>query len=245
MITNSNISQELLEAVERYCNGTMPAEELQNFEARLAADSDFKTTVDDIRTLLLGIEAQSLKEQLDDFHQDLPILLDTEDSNPKVRFLNFRRVAIAAMMVVSLGTIWYFMGSSNDRLYNQYYSPDPGLPTTMGSSDNFEFYDAMVDYKMGDYKKAIAKWTVLHDKAPKNDTITYFLGTAYLANDMVDKAIPLLKDVAITDESAFQNEAHYYLGFAYLKKEDIPLARENFERSTMEHSKVVLEKLKD
>lgn len=223
----------------------MPVDERNAFEQKLNNDSEFKTIVEDIHTTLLGIEAQALREKLDDFHQELPKQIKTETPDPKVRFLNFRRLAVAAMTVIALGSLWYFTGSSNDRLYEQHFRPDPGLPTTMGNSDNFEFYDAMVNYKTGDYDKAISKWNVLHEKSPKNDTITYFLGAAYLANDMEDKAIPLLTDVVNSAGSAFDDDAYYYLGFAYLKKEDMAKAKDNFEKSSMENAKTILSKLKN
>ena len=105
--TNSNISQEQLEAIERYINGTMPDEELKAFKTRLENDSEFKTQVEDIRTLLTGIEAQSLKEQLDEFHKDIkkqPI----KKGSAKVRYLQFRKIVAAAAIIIALGSFWFF-----------------------------------------------------------------------------------------------------------------------------------------
>jgi hypothetical protein len=180
--TNSNISQELLESVERYFNNTMPADERKTFEAQLQSDTDFKAQVADIKTLLLGIETQALKEQLDIFHNELPKTSTIIKPEPKVHFLNLKKIAIAAILIVSLGAFWWFSGSTNSKLYANYFTPDPGLPTTMGTTDNYAFFDAMVNYKQGDYKTAISKWKKLELNEPKNDTINYFLGVAYLAD---------------------------------------------------------------
>lgn len=243
MNTNSNISQELLETIERYYNGTMSAEEQIVFETRLQQEPEFKIQVEDNKALLFGIEAQALKEKLGEFHSDLPIKMETGKTDSKILQLHFRQIAAAAIIIVASVSFWIFTGSSNDRLYDDYFKPDPGLPTTMSGSDNFAFYDAMVNYKQGDYKKAIGKWEVLHDKAPQNDTLNYFIGSAHLADKNVDKAISYLEAVTATNVSAFKNDAYYYLGFAYLKKENIQSAKKNFKSSTMENSKTILSKL--
>ncbi len=221
----------------------MLAEEQIVFETRLQQDPEFKTQVEDIKALLFGIEEQALKEKLGEFHKDLPLHMETGKTDSKVRQLHFRKVAAAVIIIVASASFWVFTGSSDERLYDNYFKADPGLPTTMSSSDNFAFYDAMVNYKRGDYKKAIGKWDVLHKKAPKNDTLNYFLGSAYLADKNEDKAISYLEEVTANSASAFKNEAYYYLGFAYLKKENIPLAKKNFKNSTMENSKTILTKL--
>lgn len=221
----------------------MSREERIVFETRLQQDPEFRTQVEDIKTLLFGIEEYALNEKLDEFHSDLPINMETGKTDPKVRQLHFRQIAAAVIILIASASFWIFNGSSNERLYDDYFKPDPGLPTTMSSSDNFAFYDAMVNYKHGDYKKAIGKWEILHDKVPQNDTLNYFLGSAYLADKNEDKAISYLENVTETKASAFKNEAYYYLGFAYLKKENIASAKKNFKSSTLENSKTILSKL--
>ncbi|MEZ4792204.1 MAG: tetratricopeptide repeat protein [Gelidibacter sp.] len=243
MKDNSNITQELLESVERYHNHTMPEDERTAFETRLDQDATFRTQVEDIKSLILGIEEQALREQLDEFHKELPIQMDRIETDSKIRFLHFRKIAVAAIAIIALGSFWFFNRSSNERLYETYFKPDPGLPTTMSSSDNFAFFDAMVNYKQGDYQKAIAKWEVLHEKAPKNDTINYFLGVANLTEKNTDKAISFLQEAIAQKESVFNDDAHYYLGLAYLKKNDKEKAMKFLKLSTSENSKILLEKL--
>ena len=245
MKDNSNITQELLETIERFYNNSMSKEERIEFETKLKQDANFKSQVEDIKALLFGIETQALKEKMDDFHKDLPIQMKNETASPKVRFLNFRNIAVAVIIILGSASFWFFSGSTNDRLYDTYFKPDPGLPTTMSSTDNFQFFDAMVNYKQGDYKKAINKWEVLHEKSPKNDTLNYFLGVAYLANKSEEKAITYLEDVTSSNSKSFKNDAHYYLGMAYLKKNDLAEAKKNLELSSMDDAKTVLSKIKD
>ena len=222
----------------------MPDEELKAFKARLENDSEFKTQVEDIRTLLTGIEAQSLKEQLDEFHKDIkkqPI----KKGSAKVRYLQFRKLVAAAAIIIALGSFWFFNQNSNERLYSKYFTPDPGLPTTMSTSSNFDFYDAMVNYKQGDYKTAIKKWELLNANSPDNDTLNYFLGVAHLANKNEKEAIGFLEKSVKNDDFSLISDAYYYLGLSHLKDGNAELAKQYFKKSSVEKSQALISELED
>lgn len=244
MKEKENISPELLETIERYYNGSMAKEEQENFEAKLRQDESFLQEVEDIKSLLLGIETQALKEKMEAFHKDLPIQMETESSTSKVRFLHFRNIAAAIIIIAASVSFWFFNGSSNEKLYSTYFKPDPGLPTTMSTTDDYTFYDAMVSYKRGDYKTAISKWVKLEAKSPNNDTLTYFLGVAYLADKKVEEALPYLVKSSQNETSVFQEDAQYYLGLAYLKKDNKEEAIRFLKMSSSDNSKKLLEQLK-
>ncbi|MCX7547958.1 hypothetical protein OS188_08330 [Xanthomarina sp. F1114] len=244
MNPNYNITQAELERIEGYINKTMTFEEASAFEENLKNDPDLKNRLEDIRIMLLGIESQALKEKLEEFHAELPENKTQTKESSKVKYLNFKKViAIAAMVVISLGGYWFFTKETNANLYAKYYSPDPGLPTTMSTSDNFTFYDAMVNYKRKDYNLAISKWEPLLAKKPENDTLNYFIGSAYLAKGKEGLAIPYLQKVTKLEVETFKNEAYYYIGLAYLKTENIELAKQNLNLSTFNNSKEILNEL--
>lgn len=244
MNDNSDISQELLEIIERYINGSMTSQELKDFNQLLELDNEFKIKVEDIKTMLLGIEAQSLKEHLDVLHEEIPKTLIRKPADKKIKYLSFSKIAAAAAVIIAVGSIWFFSTPQNEKLYANHFKPDPGLPTTMSSTNNYDFYDAMVKYKHGDYNIAIDKWKVLSEQKPENDTINYFLGVAHMANKNTSEAIPFLeRSVEAPDEFVFLNEAYYYLGLAYLKEGNIELAKKNLSLSETDASKLVLSKL--
>lgn len=235
-----------METIESYLNGQLNTRELDDFERLMAIDDDFKAQVEEVRTMLFGIEAQSLKEQLDDFHNEIPKSKTQTTAKQKVRFLRYSRIAAAAAIIIAIGGIWFFSGSPNKKLYAKYFKPDPGLPTTMSSTDNFEFYDGMVSYKYGDYDIAIEKWKLLSEKKPENDTLNYFLGVAHLANKSEAEAIPYLeRSIEAEDNFVFLDEAYLYLGLAYIKTGNIELAKKNLSLSNAEKSKDIRLKLKD
>lgn len=236
MKDNSNITQELLETVERYYNNTMSDQERNDFERRLHNEPQFKLLVEDIKTLILGVENQSLKEQLDTFHKDIP------ETNHKTSssFFSLRKLAAAAVIVFAISGFWWFSTPQHERLYSSHFTPDPGLPTAMSGDSNFEFYDAMVNYKQGDFETAIEKWDAIH---PKGDTLNYFLGVAHLANQDQDQAIPFLKKSIDNPKFPLINDAHLYLGLAYLKEGKIELAKKNLILSNIKKSKDILSEL--
>ena len=244
MKEKENISSELLETIERYYNGSMAKEEQENFEAKLQQDESFQQEMEDIKSLLLGIETQALKEKMDEFHEGLAIQMISKTPPSKVRFLHFRNIAAAVIIVLASVSFWFFNGSSNEKLYSTYFKPDPGLPTTMSTTAEYSFYDAMVSYKRGDYKTAISKWEKQAVKSPNNDTLTYFLGVAYLADKKVEEALPYLVKSSQNKSSVFQQDAQYYLGLVYLKKDNKAEAIRYLKRSNSEHTKKLLEELK-
>ena len=243
MKDSRKISPELLETIERYYNDTMAQQECTHFEEQLHNDAAFKALVEEFRITILGIETQAFKEQLEDYHKEIPKHQTLAASPPKIRFLSVTKIAIAAGIIIAIGLFWFSGASSNDRLYSKYFTPDPGLPTTMSSSNNFPFYDAMVNYKQGEYAIAISKWEKIEQKSPDNDTINYFLGVAYLAHQNVEKAVPYLSKTINNSNSVFLEDAYFYLGLAYLKSDKKEKAKQAFQKSKSEKSSEILKRM--
>ncbi|NOY48498.1 MAG: tetratricopeptide repeat protein, partial [Chlorobi bacterium] len=101
----------------------------------------------------------------------------------------------------------------------------------------------MVNYKHGDYNIAIGKWEALLQNKPKNDTLYYFLGVAYMANKNDFNSIEHLNAVTKIKNSVFKSEAFYYLGLAYLKNGESEKAIIFFKQSDLEKSKQILDEL--
>ena len=230
---------------ERYLLDGMDAQERTDFESQLQSDSNLNTKFLEFKGLFRTIEEEGLRSKLNHFHKQL-------EDDAQVRSLHtmsyrfFFRIAAAIALLIALGGIWYFyIPNANERLFNAYFTPDPGLPTVMGNSDNYDFYEAMVDYKQGNYKTALQKWENLLPQKSDNDTINYFLGTAYLANDEPSKAIPYFDRVLGSAQPSFQSEAAYYKGLAHLKNNEVEEALKSLERTSDEKGRELAKKLKD
>ena len=206
-----NITQEELELMERFWQGKFAdsGEERQLME-RYATDSVWRNKADGVRLLVVGVQEAVLEDKLSGFHRQI--------ATP-IRKINWFRMGLAAciMSITALGVLFFFSESPEEKLFVQFYEPDPGLPTLMGVSDNYEFENAMVAYKTGDYQKALDGWQGLLKAHPGNDTLTYFIGSAHLANGRPDSAVVKLANVVATPQSVFLSDASWYLALAWLK----------------------------
>ena len=253
MNPNNNITQEQLERIERYLHDTMPDEQRRQFEHQLNTDEEFRLLVDDIKVMLLGVESAALKSNLEQFHDEMVPVKTLEHQPASKTAARLKRTRIkmikfmaAAAVIIFLGTFWLeSRSSSTDRLFAKHFVPDPGLPTTMGATENFEFYDAMVNYKQGEYKIAISKWQPLLSSEQKNDTLHYFMGVAHLANGDQKEAINYLQKLTDNGSDSFKQETAYYLGLAYLKADNVDDAKKYLTFSGTESARQLLSELND
>jgi len=241
----NNITQDEFERIEAYLNHLLSKEEVIEFEEQLKNDKEFAAKVEIIKTTITGIETQALKEQLNDFHDGLDSPeQDATSSKPKLRNLQWRRIAVAAVLVIAFGSYWFFSMNSNQNLYAEFYTPDPGLPTAMSNTDKYEFYNAMVAYKRGEYEDALKTWNNQLNTKPANDTLNYFVGSALMADQQANKAIAYFQEVIEQDRSVFKNEALYYIGLAFLKNDNETKAIEYLQQADLTKARDLLQKLK-
>lgn len=242
MENENNISQELLETIERYLKDAMALEERASFERRMEENEQLCQQVEDTRIIFSGIRKAVLEDKLNVLHEDLVKDKKISQDSPKVFKLNFKTLSIAASVLILVGGFWLFnRPSKNDRLFNTYFEKPIGLPTVMGgNTEHFEFLDAMVEYKIGDYDSAIKRWEALLSENQTNDTLQFYLGAAYLAKGNQEKAIPYLNEVIANNNSNFQNKGFYYLGMAYIKDEKWDLAKEMLQNTTAVEAKQIL-----
>tara|TARA_R110002072_G_scaffold174802_5_gene330412 strand:- start:3880 stop:4614 length:735 start_codon:yes stop_codon:yes gene_type:complete len=241
MHQEKNISQNTLELIERFLNNELQGQPLIDFEKKLHRDQVLRNQLDFVKNIPIGVERAVLKEKIESFHSEL----QSQPPTIKLHRTNFfQKIAVAAFFIIGFSLLFYFYQTSpNEKLYQAYFSPDPGLPTVMSSSYEYDFYDAMVDYKRKNYDSAISKWTVLLKNSPSNDTLNYFLGMAWMASKDVEKAFPYLEQVTKNNESVFQDDARFYKALYHVKNNNIDLAKQNLSELTDDKAKKLLEKL--
>ena len=233
------ISERQQNEFERFLLNQMELEEETIFHKKLEGDTVLKNQFEEFKILFFAVEEEGLRKVLNDFHDTIPKTETTSKGN-----FNLYRIAAGFAVIVCLG-LWFFNRQSpNEKLFEAYFTPDPGLPTVMGSSDNYDFYEAMVDYKQGHYQVAIEKWELLLQEKPNNDTLNYFLGAAHMANENTDKAIKFLIPLTDDQNSVFYDEANTFLGLALLKKGEVLEARSVWAKSNTSKSRKLLSQLK-
>lgn len=245
---NNNDSQQF-DQIEEYLLNKMSDREKHEFEQELKHNPSLIESVDKHRTMILAIEREGMREKIGQFHKNtIENKGGTEDKKDKPtftipRFIPFL-VAASVLILVGIGLFRLLTPSiSNEKIFSEFFEPDPGLITPMSASADYLFYDGMIDYKRKDYETAISKWEDLKGQFAASDTLYYFLGVAHLAleNDM--QAIDYLQQALQTPDNEFIHETRYYLGLAYLKQDKTDEAVKLFEESEMAESKLVLDRL--
>lgn len=214
---------ENFDLIERYLLGKMTAEEKVAFEQRLELEPELSKEKETIAELILGVESHGLKSKL----QGRVI----GEENAKVVKMDsksgfsIQKLAVAASFAAILFCGWWFLQpniNEEDQLFSQAFITDPGLPTKMSETDNYDFYDAMVEYKMENYTKAIEIWENKPGDIGK-DTLDYYLGMAYLNSENYSKATEKLTTIA--DNSAMAHKAKWYILSILIKEQKYDAAK--------------------
>ena len=246
MNRNTDIGNEEFEIIERYISKQMPQEEHEAFELKIANDAGLQQKILSVRLLLVGIQEAVLEKKMENFHGSLPSS-SKNISSPRARLFSLKQwmVAASVIVLVGLGALVFFNNfSKQERLYTEFYKPDPGLVTAMGTSDDYWFDHAMIDYKTKNYDSALKTWQELLKKDPANDTLNYFIGSAFLAENRIDEAISYFKKVTKHPDSYFFKDANWYVGLAMIKQKKISEAIPYIDKSDHQNKEAVLKKIK-
>ncbi|MDC7999699.1 CDC27 family protein [Aequorivita todarodis] len=242
MDPNNNIqdNRETQELIDAYLLDTLDPEAQADFKERMKLYPEFRAMVEEQKTLIRGVEEHTLKNSLDNFHAEIVEI-------PEKKWLSPGWLALAAsfLILISVST-WAILSSGNSpqKVFAANFKPDPGLPTTMSTSSNYDFYYGMVNYKRKEYNEAISSWETLYAANPENDTVVYFLGVANLANGNARQAKKYLQSAKEKPEGAFYEDALYYLALALLKENKIKEAEQVLSKSTSPASIVLLKEIK-
>ena len=237
--------------MENYINGRMTAEEQQRFEREMSRNPELQEEVEMHRKLVSSIETESVRQMLEQIHEEHFAQEETPIVPMRSRSRYFPLAIAASVALLILAGWWVFSWQSSqpEALYAAYFSPDEGLPTTLGYMDNARFAEGMVSYKLGDYAEALDYWQPLLSADPANDTLNYYAGLAYLASERPEQAITRLDKVVENETSGYYTDARWYLSLAYLKNEQADEARTYLRQLAeedvpyREESREILEKL--
>src|SRR5690606_34514175 len=151
------------------------------------------------KELIDAIQLGALRESLEEIkYQENKRGEESIDTQPN-RYWYAMAASVLALVAI---TVWTFNKTDpQEKIFAEYAEYDPGLPIPMSTSANYNFFDAMVDYKNEMYEKAISKWTVLLLEDPENDTLNYYIGSAHFVLQDYEKAIPYFTKVAALEST--------------------------------------------
>lgn len=209
------------EEIEAYLLGR--SSDPAQFEKRMAGDLDLREEVDVQRENMLAVELGGFSRTIAEIAKRNASADPVIGPAPLVRRATMVWVMrIAAGVALLLGIAWWFLARPDayDQVFAEHYVVDPGLPVPMSATTDAAFHDAMVDYKMGAYPKAIAKWNALLVNDPQNDTLRYYLANAQMGEEHFAEAIQLYTGLATETASVFREKAKWRLFLAYVQMHD-------------------------
>ena len=245
MENNYPLSIEELEQIENYLNAALSPADAEAFRKRLQNEPPLQQKLEQIKLLVLGIKEAALKDQLNGFHKPFTgpvVTIKKGDRNNKKYWL----VAASVAIIVAVGALLLAdQKNSNEKLFARYFTADPGLVTSMGTTDKYDFDRAMIDYKTGKYKEALAGWNKLLLSKPGNDTLTYFSGVTQLALNNTNEAITSFTQTIHQPNSVFRSDAYWYLALALVKNDRAAEAINYLQQTNHSNKEELLHTLKN
>lgn len=235
------ITQEEWEYIEDYLSESHPPMVMKEIERKIAEDASFADAVQEVKSTIYTVQEIVLSEKMNEWHQTV----STHDHVIPMRqnFTSKALIAASLLLLIALGTWWMIRPSHEEKLFAKYYHPDPGLPTLMSLSEQYEFDKAMVDYKSKDYDKALQSFQNLLIENPNNDTLNFFIAQIFLAQNQAEKAIPYFEKVISDSNSIFTKDAYWYLGLEMLRQQRKDIALKYIHQSEHERKQELLEAL--
>ena len=242
-----DISQEELETIEQFIFQEMDNEETMAFAKKLNSDLTLQQKLETVKLLVVGVQEVEMGKKLDQFHNELlPKTKNRIQRRTKTFTLKKWLVAASVLVIAGLGSLLLLnLDSKGEKLFATYFHPEPGLISTMGTSDNYLFDRAMVDYKVGNYDAALKTWENLLKMKPGNDTLNYFIGSSWLMKEKQETAIFYFNNVISNKNSIFRNDALWYTGLALLKSNKKAEALVFIEKADHQNKEALLKELKN
>ncbi|MEM7104738.1 MAG: tetratricopeptide repeat protein [Bacteroidota bacterium] len=225
--------QDNYDIFEQYLNGELEGQVLSDLEEQLKTDAVLAKELELFRKVKAGISAKlqshSGKEALlktigaleGEYFMEGQQNSDSETSGgPRLVSRRFIMTAMAvAASVLLLVFIWQPWQPSMS-LYEQ-YAQFPVADLTSRSTGDLDLTNMQQAYNAGDFTTAIAYFDQYLSSNREDYEISMLNGISNLQVENFSRALALLAKV-VSSNSAFKNDARYYLALTYLKMEDIP-----------------------
>lgn len=220
------MDEHIEDRIEAYLAGQMDPQARSAFEVQLAADPNLQAEVDLHGKLMGAIETEMLRRELRLIH--VAQVNEADTGGRRIAFRpGWKTLAVAASVALLVGLGWLLTPRqpSDEALFAAHFSPAPGLPTTLGLSDSPQFDEGMISYKLGAYAASRTTWQPLIEQQPNNDTLRFFFGASYLAENQTTAAIDYLEPLIGKSGSAWQASAQWYTALAHLRNGEKAKAR--------------------
>lgn len=210
--------------IEKYVKNELEGSSLSEFENKVANDATLAKEVEFYKQLAEVTKFKGLFEEAEkEMEEEVVVVPDfkakkTPSSEKNIFHLSRRVLALAASVLVLVLATWWLFSSSE---------PNPSPELIALADKNFVHYPMQArgdepnptlyaNYKSKKYELASVELEKYAIENKDNNALLYS-AIAYLGMDNPNRTIALLNN--LEGEESFQNRKYYYMGLAYLKKE--------------------------
>lgn len=216
--------------IENYLAGTLSAEEQKKVEDRLLTDREFAQRLEIFKMLphLVSEDVHNFRNELEGIYQEYR-QQDAASSTMSRR--TFFMAASLALLISVIGILIWLLPSSltPQEMYATHFTvPADNITVRNDQEISPALQSAMEAYNAQDYATAVAQFEDILQEDTNNAPVLFYSGVAYLILNENEKAMQNLQKVSETEDTAYALTAHWYLGLAYLKQNNIAQAREIF-----------------
>ena len=235
------------EIFDRYLDGRLSGEELRAFEKSLREDPELADELDQYKKLqstsekLISVESadQQAKADIDDYKQkDIARDIDMQNFKRTLDQADRRRIsplwyaaAVALVGAITIAFILLLKGQTEmPVIYAKYYEPYHQSEKIFEiTRSNDDLYFAVQLFESGDYSRASVLFKQLADSSGFTPYSHFYSGLIYIHQEKWELAVEAFNLVIASGDSDILSDARWYLGLCYLRVQNGPAAREQFE----------------
>ena len=231
---SKNLFVENEELIQKYLENNLSAEELNVFQEKMAADSDF---AEDVR-LATMIDANFLVQQKLHWKNLLQEEKKFQKGNKRIIPLSVWGLAATFLLLITGGLFWLLNSNSlkdqvNQQLADYYVAPEVTRDSVSNLDENWN--EIRAHYLAQDFERTAAKINEVIEKEGASPKLYFYLGLAHLYNSPPDysSAEAAFKTI-LASQNAFEEETLWFLSLTYLKAGKIELGRPLLQRVVSE-----------
>lgn len=197
--------------IERYFDQQLSPEEKVEVEQLRATDLDFQEEFELFEKANQAVQlatAINLKEEIKDIH-------DSMEATSATPIFTFRRIGIAASVLLIVGFGVYAQQYSNQNLYDEAYAPVGDYVTNMDNEIS-QLEKAMELFDQQQYDNAQRAFNQIYTTTGDQIAL-FYAGHCHYQAGKFEEAISALSKI----DNNYQAEAQWYIALAYLKLEKL------------------------
>lgn len=156
--------------------------------------------------------------------------ISQKKNSKKVYFNSFLKYAALLVLTIGIISISFFL---NKTTIDDYYPEEPGLPNYMSSDNLSKWTKSMKHFRTSEFQKMKDELNSINVENT-NDTLVYFKAISNYKLENYDKANNGFLEVKELQNSTFQYEAEFRLGFTLYKANRIEESKSLFLKISKE-----------